>query len=1239
MRQRSPRRVFLSYTSELATSVAGGRSFVQAATDAINRAGDVPVAMQFFASSARPPAEECAEAVRTCELYVGLLGHRYGSLVPGTADQSYVKLEFTVAGESPALPRLMFLLSDGPGIEAPQSDFRATARQERLVSTFTTPDELQMRVYQALVELDRYTPAPYQVPAPATELVDRPALVDDLLTELLGGRAGTVAVTAVYGTGGFGKTTLAQMVCSRPEVTERFPGGILWVTLGEEVQGVQLADKVSNVVARLGGQRVYTDPEQAGLSLGELLDERPATLLVVDDVWSEQQLRPFLSGGRDCTRLVTTRLPGVLPRGVQPIRVDRMGRAEAEKLLTAGLPALDDATIDRLLDLTGGWPLLLSLVSGAIDQATEYVSDPQEFADELAGELLTDGPATALLDTEDGRGRAVRATVEASLAKLGDGERDRFLELAIFPEDVDIPLDVLTLLWGRTGRLSPREVQHLCWRLAGRSLVAGYRSDAGAKALRLHDVIRAYVRTVAGADRLRRVNRAFIESAAEFAGSDDQGATLWWNLPISSRYLWDHIVEHLADAANDDQAEELACDWQWIAAKLVLYGPAAVESDLARVDSPISVALGRAVGRTAYLLAPSDPPEAVVDTLRSRLGSEVQLSDYAAALSSEPSRSLLEARWPVPDLPDPALRRVLSGHAGRVNDCTFAPDGSWLATVGEDATIRVFDLPSGAERFVLSEHRATACAASPDGTWFVTGGRDRTLRVWDPASGTRRAAFALASPGTVLACTVGGHGRWIAAATHRGTIEIVSASDGASLAVLRGHSGPVTGCAISADSSVLVSVGNDGTIRTWDPIRGRELSVHRAHTSGIAACALAPDGRVGVSASSDGTLSLWTVGEDHRHEVTLTGHVGGVTACAIGPAGDWVASGGLDTRIRVWEAASGAVRSVLVGHTAGVTACVVSADGRRLASSSEDGTVRIWDPAAGVPDAHGAGRSVGVSGCAVSPDGTWIASAGQDHRVDVWDTERGAVRLSLSGHEARLTSCAVSPRGSWLLSTSEDGTARLWDPETGRAEAVATGHSGAVSDCAVSPDGTWFATAGADDWTVRLWDASGAKPRATLSGHDDAVTGCAISADGRQVVSVGADRTVRIWDAWAHELLRTWVGHDDVITGCAVDPKGRWIITTSRDGTVVRWDVATGKGSTLVHLADWATACDADRSGRWIVAVGHDRMVRVWDAQTGSCQAGIRVEGILDAVTWDPSRDRVCAGGDRGLYLLDFQRS
>src|ERR1700728_2327840 len=109
-------QVFVSHTSDMA-QFPGARPFVQAALDAVGRAGMAPVDMRYFAARDGRPADYCRRRVRECEIFVAVVGFRYGSLAPGEA-VSYTELEFqaaTVAG----LPRLVFLLEEPallPGI-------------------------------------------------------------------------------------------------------------------------------------------------------------------------------------------------------------------------------------------------------------------------------------------------------------------------------------------------------------------------------------------------------------------------------------------------------------------------------------------------------------------------------------------------------------------------------------------------------------------------------------------------------------------------------------------------------------------------------------------------------------------------------------------------------------------------------------------------------------------------------------------------------------------------------------------------------------------------------------------------------------------------------------------------------------------------------------------------------------------------------------------------------------------
>ena len=68
-------RVFVSHTSELRDFPATG-SYMAAVERAIMACGHVVVDMAGFPAADQVPAELCRERVRSCEVYVGVLGTR-----------------------------------------------------------------------------------------------------------------------------------------------------------------------------------------------------------------------------------------------------------------------------------------------------------------------------------------------------------------------------------------------------------------------------------------------------------------------------------------------------------------------------------------------------------------------------------------------------------------------------------------------------------------------------------------------------------------------------------------------------------------------------------------------------------------------------------------------------------------------------------------------------------------------------------------------------------------------------------------------------------------------------------------------------------------------------------------------------------------------------------------------------------------------------------------------------------
>jgi hypothetical protein len=118
--------------------------------------------MAYFTAQSTDPAEHCVGMVATADVYVGIIGCRYGSPARRYPKFSHLELEFNVAS-AVGLPRLVFLLPEdslGPRGRLPnearskQAAFRRRLQDAGLTTArVASPATLEAKLYQALVEL------------------------------------------------------------------------------------------------------------------------------------------------------------------------------------------------------------------------------------------------------------------------------------------------------------------------------------------------------------------------------------------------------------------------------------------------------------------------------------------------------------------------------------------------------------------------------------------------------------------------------------------------------------------------------------------------------------------------------------------------------------------------------------------------------------------------------------------------------------------------------------------------------------------------------------------------------------------------------------------------------------------------------------------------------------------------------------------------------------------------------
>ncbi len=308
-----------------------------------------------------------------------------------------------------------------------------------------------------------------------------------------------------------------------------------------------------------------------------------------------------------------------------------------------------------------------------------------------------------------------------------------------------------------------------------------------------------------------------------------------------------------------------------------------------------------------------------------------------AAISPDRTRiatASFDARVMLWDATAEDVRLVIAGHDG-ARAAAYFDGGARIVSVGEDATLRIWDGRTGAalDRITASQP-LRAVDASPSRSEAIVS-TDDAIEIWElGAKPARRARFAGAA---VAAYDDAGA---IVVVPQPSSVQLVDAATGTPLRTLA--VGSVTCAAIRRDRGMIVLVhGNQAEI--WDLVTGQRRFVLEGHTLPITACDLSPDGSRVLTASLDKTASIWDPGSGALL-ATLEGHTDGLTDAAFSPDGSLVATGSMDTTVSLWSVRGGQRLLSLERHAGLIASVSWSADGRALLTASGDGTSLVWQP-------------------------------------------------------------------------------------------------------------------------------------------------------------------------------------------------------------------------------------------------------------------------------------------------------
>ncbi|MFI7242748.1 AfsR/SARP family transcriptional regulator [Streptomyces qinglanensis] len=377
------------------------------------------------------------------------------------------------------------------------ADTRKLLADELGVDPRTELSELQQRILEADDELayqsaeDPSAPGteatrPAQLPATVADFTGRASFVAELGDELAQTDGTVMAVSAVAGIGGVGKTTLAIHVAHA--AADRFPDGQLYVDLqGAGAAPVDPETVLGSFLRALGvaDSAIPSGTEERSALFRSLLAGR-RVLTLLDNARDAAQVRPLLPGTSGCAALVTSRARLVDLAGAHLVDLDVMNPEEALALFTRIVGAERvvperEAAMD-VVAACGFLPLAIRIAAARLSARRTWTVSA------LAAKL---GDERRRLDELQVGDQAVKATFELGYGQL-DREQSRAFRLLGLAEGPDISLDAAAALLDR----APEEAEDLLESLVDTSLL----ESAAPGRYRFHDLVRLFARACAERD-------------------------------------------------------------------------------------------------------------------------------------------------------------------------------------------------------------------------------------------------------------------------------------------------------------------------------------------------------------------------------------------------------------------------------------------------------------------------------------------------------------------------------------------------------------------------------------------------------------------------------------------------------------------------------------------------------------------------------------------------------------------
>ncbi|XP_066922573.1 apoptotic protease-activating factor 1-like [Clytia hemisphaerica] len=1032
--------------------------------------------------------------------------------------------------------------------------------------------------------------------------VDRPQCIQKI-QDALNALEEDIGWVVFHGMAGSGKTLLASDgLNNEPLVHRCFPGGIFWVNVGK-VDNARLLMKMQNLCHWLDNDGLYRTPknvEEARDRLRILFSlEHPKSLLVLDDVWSDNVLKYF---DVRCRTLLITRNPAIantLSGNIINVQIkETLTFSQSQQVLALwtnmeikDLPEESNSIINQCQ----GSPLAISMIGALLkghkNRWSYYVKqlDEQKIS-KVKSKLSYD--YTSLYDA-----------FAVSFNDLSDELQEHFEKLSIFNESIGIPVETLSILWD----CDEVETEDMMDELIGRSLVTSNTSnedDEKKTCYFVHDIQLGFIKEkmtekkkIKGFHQLL-IDR-YLERHGDFKDIPDDGYIHWY------------LISHLIMADDVTTAVQLMKDLFWLQRCLDSTSPVSLITQFnALLDAMSSSStnyqesvellsdIRRLIGAHSHLFASEEDDKMNLTQLALIQPSSNQVLKIALENGKtklkEKSDSVFYQWLNRPKEIQDDLTLSIKVHVDQVNCCRLdhSKENPTVVSCGSDHLVKVWDSVNGKILSTLEGHSdsVNCCCFSSDDKRIITASSDCTIRTWSLMNETELKCLR-GHRSDVLCCQCSNDDQFLCSASVDSTVKIWDMETGFLVCSFDEHEDVVNWCCFSHDSKMVASCSNDQSLKIWD-IDSRECQTQWCDEDFIAFCIFTPDDEQVLYTIGD-QIKIFNLSDEMVEKTIET--PSDVLSLAFSPNQQYLASAHTDMSARLYDLENEVFVRVYTGHSSWLTSVCFCQSNRTLVTSSADGICNVWSLNT---ENYSTEKLIPVFDASfLDPEHPFIAACSNKNQVKMFRMiglagESPAFKMSIS-------SCKISRNEKMLAVGLSNGNIEVMEIK-------------AIED---SPK-------------ISFHQSS------TFEKHKKAIVKLEFTRNDELLMSCD-EEIITIWDVASKELYRTYEYHTETITKCLTFDNGKYLASTSYDGNFKIMNVETNLEVFCYENEENAMmSCTVTLDNKMVAACSSNNQCKIWSFDEGQLLHTLEENDVIRTIQFSGDNKFIATGCDNGSVKI-----